>query len=451
MPKTENAKVEKLAEINNKFFENTFKETATGVSFKHVINNDLIIVETTLVRQLKKSKAYVLLVSSKKAVFLQTWQKVQITTKDGKKKYAVKLKRGYFKVYDFKEDFENTKFKRELTFDDFLAMAKKQDDKAEELQEVGKIYFSAYGKKSAKKSYKKQEEEPKQEAEEEETIAEEEEPEQEEEEVLIEEEEAEEAPKPKQEENKAKEEAPKVALSAEEIAQRMNLKASIVNFCKDWGFEIDNRELDHLLYENNRAEYLYSIAKLAGFDDSLLEVCQHKCDENEPEWQEINSQLDALKPVNKEINQRLVIYYGSAGTGKTFKAMKENPDAIVEVAKSNMKADQLFTSYKPENNRFEMTNLAKAMTEGKVYILDEGNLLPPDCWATLQAVLDNKSFIVDKDIKLEIKEGFKIITTMNLHTNLATRPLPSPIISRAKEIINFDRQVNNADTTAYIW
>jgi midasin (ATPase involved in ribosome maturation) len=92
------------------------------------------------------------------------------------------------------------------------------------------------------------------------------------------------------------------------------------------------------------------------------------------------------------------------------------------------------------------------MQEGKPIILDEANLLNSAVLARLQSVLDNTDKVTDRGQDIAIKDGFKVIMTMNLETNLGKTPLPNPLVSRAIELIDFDLDPAFKDKTAnYIW
>ena len=81
--------------------------------------------------------------------------------------------------------------------------------------------------------------------------------------------------------------------------------------------------------------------------------------------------------------------------------------------------------------------LQKAMIDGNVICLDEINLLPFESLRFLQSILDNKDVINYKGQDIHIKEGFKIIGTMNLKVNGQTFGLPEPLVDRADDIKKF--------------
>ena len=94
-------------------------------------------------------------------------------------------------------------------------------------------------------------------------------------------------------------------------------------------------------------------------------------------------------------------------------------------------------NFKDGKAEFNPSALCRAMTEGKTIVLDEINLLPFESLRFLQSILDNKSEIVYKGHVIEIKDGFQIIGTMNLHVNGCVYALPEPLIDRASELRKF--------------
>ena len=141
---------------------------------------------------------------------------------------------------------------------------------------------------------------------------------------------------------------------------------------------------------------------------------------------------------NKQINSRFKLYFGSAGTGKTTKAMQEANNNVI-VCHSAMLPSDLMEDFKFHNGQpqFVESALYKAMTQGTKIVLDEINLLPFESLRFLQTILDNKSEIQYKGQTIKIKDGFQIIGTMNLIVNGSVFSMPEPLIDRACELREF--------------
>ena len=147
-------------------------------------------------------------------------------------------------------------------------------------------------------------------------------------------------------------------------------------------------------------------------------------------------------PMSTVINKRLIIFYGDPGTGKTTKAIEMFPEAAVMPCHSGMLSDDLYRQFdftdgdgKPV---FKDSVLVTAMKEGRPVILDEINLLTLECLRAIQALLDNKTEVMIAGKKVEIKDGFMAIGTMNLEVGGVTYGLPDPLVDRAAVIKKFE-------------
>ena len=147
--------------------------------------------------------------------------------------------------------------------------------------------------------------------------------------------------------------------------------------------------------------------------------------------------ISTLSPSTK-INNRFKVYYGEAGTGKTTTAMKE-ADGNVIACHSAMLPSDLMEDFDFEEGKakFKKSALWRAMEEGKKIVFDEINLLPFESLRFLQTILDNKGEINYKGQKVTIKDGFKVIGTMNLKVDGVVFPLPGPLVDRAEEIVEY--------------
>lgn len=121
---------EKAKRENDLFFGegNRKKISNKYYTFKHVLNNDTILINTNNVRVVKDS--LILVVGDDKAVYLKDWNVRKAHNYDwGIDFWIVKLSRAFFKIYTFKSRIDS-----DLMFDvglqDFdylLEVAKAQD------------------------------------------------------------------------------------------------------------------------------------------------------------------------------------------------------------------------------------------------------------------------------------------------------------------------------------
>lgn len=195
---------------------------------------------------------------------------------------------------------------------------------------------------------------------------------------------------------------------------------------------------------NTLFNYIKDGNKPKDYCTSYFKVCDNPDVDNITEKmksKEFNEILNLVgvvsSDVNNKINNRLEIYYGPQGTGKTTYVTNKFPDAKVIICNPSMVPSDLMEEFEFDSNgnpKFKPSELQKAMVEGKSIILDEFNLLSMDCLRTLQGYLDNKKIVSFKGKDIEIKDGFKVIGTMNLIVNGSTFGLPEPIVDRAEII-----------------
>ena len=149
------------------------------------------------------------------------------------------------------------------------------------------------------------------------------------------------------------------------------------------------------------------------------------------------------KPAN-EINSRMKVYYGPAGTGKTTVAQKETDNRCIvcnaSMLPSDLMEDFMFDSGSPT---FNPSVLCECMEKGLPIVLDEINLLPFDSLRFLQGITDGKTSIIYKNRTINIHDGFQIIGTMNLSLGGATYGLPEPLVDRCSEIREFSLTAEN--------
>ena len=156
-------------------------------------------------------------------------------------------------------------------------------------------------------------------------------------------------------------------------------------------------------------------------------------------------------PPEKKINNRLDIYFGDAGTGKTTEAIAEYPEADVVPCNSSMLPDELMRvfDFNDENGNpvFKPSSLRLAMEAGKPIIFDEINLLSFECLRLLQTLTDNKPVVHYNNEAITIKDGFKVVGTMNLTVNDQVYNLPEPLVDRAETLKEF--KLSAKDLAAY--
>lgn len=208
----------------------------------------------------------------------------------------------------------------------------------------------------------------------------------------------------------------------------------LMNFFSEFEFEPNFRFVNTFafcLQDSKKAanEYITNYFKLTAspHTDSIVEKMKSA------EFSEITEGMKAIAPTHR-VNNRFKVYYGSQGTGKTTDAVKEADNLMV--CHSAMLPSDLMEDFQFNDGKatFTPSALMKAMTEGKKIVLDEINLLPFESLRFLQSILDGKSEFMYKGVNVKIKEGFKIIGTMNLTVNDAVYSLPEPLVDRCEAI-----------------
>lgn len=240
---------------------------------------------------------------------------------------------------------------------------------------------------------------------------------------------------------------PKKEITKKQLEKLIDICERTENLFKEidysyQGTPIYNDRIENSFYtsktiENARAVF-YDFALVIGAPLEILDQIEGKI--NSLEFESIWEDLEALKKENPnaiphKINNRLDIYFGAGGSGKTTKATRENPNARVISASATQDPSTLFGEFDITSKTFKPSALADAMQNGEKIIIDEFMLYSDEVLERLQAITDEKKIIYDNFLKcnIEIKEGFKIIATMNL-----LRPLPSALATRAN-YLNFDK------------
>lgn len=100
------------------------------------------------------------------------------------------------------------------------------------------------------------------------------------------------------------------------------------------------------------------------------------------------------------LGNRLIVYYGNTGSGKTYTAEKEYPGSPSIICGEAMTPETLLDS-----------GLREAMEEGESVILEGVNHLGEKCLAFLAKVCDGRTEYSEDGIRIEIKDGFKVVAT----------------------------------------
>ena len=192
------------------------------------------------------------------------------------------------------------------------------------------------------------------------------------------------------------------------------------------------RMVSTMLHHSNPESYLYGYLKLTGREcDDFMKKTQSQ------EWRRMMNKLKSANP--KRINKRLAIYFGPPGGGKTTAALREAGKKIG--MHKDMTAKELMFDFTFDGNgnaQFSKSVFAQAMENGEPIVCDEMNLASNTLLQFMQSVLDNSKSIFMDGQELVIKEGFKVIGTMNDVVSGVDRILPEPIIDRALDIRYFE-------------
>ena len=209
----------------------------------------------------------------------------------------------------------------------------------------------------------------------------------------------------------------------------------LTDFFADFHFKPAARFINSFVNADDPTEYTVGYFALVNHPD--LDAITKKTLSSE--FKMLKTTAKGLR-TDKRINARFECMYGDPGVGKTVTAIAENPSATVMGCLSGMlDCDLLRTfDFNDENGQpvYRPTALRTAMENGEPIILDEINLLSFDCLRLLQEITDNKGSLYFPCVKetITIKDGFKIIGTMNLVVNGSVYSLPDPLVDRAYRI-----------------
>lgn len=191
------------------------------------------------------------------------------------------------------------------------------------------------------------------------------------------------------------------------------------------------RMVSTMLHHSNPEAYLYGYLKLTGREcDDFMKKTQSQ------EWRRMMNKLKSANP--KRINKRLAIYFGPPSGGKTTAALREAGKKIGMHKDMTAKELMFDFTFKDGEAQFSKSVFAQAMENGEPIVCDEINLASNTLLQFMQSVLDNSKSIFMDGQELVIKEGFKVIGTMNDVVSGVDRILPEPIIDRALDIRYFE-------------
>jgi len=231
--------------------------------------------------------------------------------------------------------------------------------------------------------------------------------------------------------------------------------ANLVELARDWRMFLSEFQY------TPQARFLNSVAAYQKPADAAEYVRNTFALVNSPFAADVAAKLESAEardllrrtvavPVSKRINARFAVWYGEPGSGKTTAAQLELPEAEVVVCNAEMTPDDLFRGFylaeeKDETGKIIATHpafrrcpLRDAMENGKPVILDEINLLSLECLRALQTVTDGKSAVNINGERIEIRDGFRVLGTMNLNVADQVCPLPPPLVDRAFELRKFE-------------
>ena len=252
---------------------------------------------------------------------------------------------------------------------------------------------------------------------------------------------------PDQEQDDAAKQAAMLAALAE---LKTSIATRLVNFFSEFKFNPSPRFVNTLCYNSktftSAAAYVNGYFKLIGHMYTNDVANKIKSDE----WKNIIKDIQQLAPnMTNRVNNRLVIFYGPAGSGKTTTAMLQNPTAKIIACSGTMDATDLMKTFTFNdangNPQFKPSEFQEAMINGEPIILDEFGLLPIDTMRFMQNFLDNKDKIYFEGNLIEISPNFKVIATINDVVNAQDIILPEPIVDRAAELKYYE---TSADTLA---
>ena len=218
------------------------------------------------------------------------------------------------------------------------------------------------------------------------------------------------------------------------LEKKVKLEAlkNLANFFSEFQFTPGARFVNTLCITDNVNAYVANYFLLQDHSYATEIIDKIKSDE----FKQI---VDALKSGStpKVINNRMKLYFGAPGSGKTTEASQETQNIIVCTSDMLPKDIMNVFGFDEGNPEFKKSTLRLAMENGEKIVLDEINMLPFETLRFIQGLTDGKETFKWENEEIVVKDGFQIIGTMNLTVNGETYSIPEPLIDRCCELKEF--------------
>lgn len=230
---------------------------------------------------------------------------------------------------------------------------------------------------------------------------------------------------------KTKEVFPKINYTRDELEFMQETIEQYVDFCGDLEFDPSIRNINCFTYACNKSlncakDYFVNRLKIVGGEWELaLDKVKSQ------EFAQLVDRFAHFRMSGNVINERLKVYFGIPGGGKTTKALKEANNNCI-LCNSSMLPSDLIEDFKLKDGKGNLipSPLRHAIEYGEKIVLDEIGTLTLDCLRLLQGLTDNKEYFKYKDEVIRVNNGFQIIGTMNLFVNGTAYPLTEALGDR---------------------
>lgn len=224
---------------------------------------------------------------------------------------------------------------------------------------------------------------------------------------------------------------PKIDYTKDELEFMQETIDEYIEFSKDLEFEPSIRNINCFTYACQKSlkfaqDYYVNRLKIVGGE---WELANEKVKSDE--FALLVEKFALIRMSGNVINERLKIYFGIPGGGKTTQALKEASNNCI-LCNSSMLPSDLIEDFKLKDGKGNLipSPLRHAIEYGEKIVLDEIGTLTLDCLRMLQGLTDNKQYFKYKDEIIRINEGFQIIGTMNLFVNGTSYPLTEALGDR---------------------